>query len=112
MLKPYDILFGYQHYWWPSLKYPALLLSLDQDVNVLSKSHAALLLKLGVMKTFPIIIRTSPTFLGGLNLYQLEVEAIAQAIQNLVSLYSSNTPTRLLLKMMIEYYQIELGTDI
>ena len=78
----------------------------------MSKLHAALLPKLGVMKTFPIIMRTSPTFLGSLNLYQLEVETIAQAIQYLVSLYSSNTPTRLLLKTMIEYYQIELSTDI
>ena len=69
LLKPYDILFGYQHYWWPSLKYPASLLSLDQDVNVLSNLYAALLPKLGVMKTFSTILRTFPIFLGGLNLY-------------------------------------------
>ena len=57
-------------------------------------------------------MRTSPTFLYSLNLHQLEVEAIVQAIQHLVSLYSSDTLTHLLLKTMIEYHQIELGADI
>ena len=41
----------------------------------------------------------------------LEVEAIAQVIHHLVSLYLDNTTTKLLLKTIIEYYQIELGID-
>ena len=92
------------------MKYPAPVLYLNKDVNVLAKLHAAVLLKLEVMKTFPIVIRSLLTFLGGLNLQLLEVEAIAQVIHHLVSLYSLDTPTKLLLQTIIEYYQLEIGT--
>ena len=64
------------------------------------------------MKTFPMIIRSLLTFLRGLNLQLLEVEAIAHTIHHLVSLYSSETPTKLLLKTIIEYHQLEIGTEI
>ena len=73
-------------------------------MNVLAKLYAAFLPKLGVIKTFPVIMRGLPTFLGGLNLQLLEVEAIVQAIHYLVPLYSSETPTKLLLKTIIEYH--------
>ena len=76
-LRSNDILFRYLHYWWPSLKYPALVLSFNIDINLLAKLHAALLPKLEVMKTFPVYMRSLPTFLGGLNLQLLKVEAIA-----------------------------------
>ena len=108
---PYDIMFGYQHYWWPSLRYPAPVLSFTKDSNVLAILHTALLPKLGVMKTFPIALRSLPVHLGGLNLQSIEVEAIAQAIHHLISLYTADTPTKLLLKTIIEYHQLELGTD-
>ena len=93
------------------MKYPAPVLYLNKDVNVLAKLHVAVLPKLGVMKTFPIVIRSLLTFLGGLNLHLLKVEAITQAIYYLVSLYSSDTLTKLLLQTIIEYYQLEIGTD-
>ena len=63
-LKSSDILFGYQHYWWLLLKYPALVLYLNKDVNVLIKLHAAVLPKLGVMKIFSIVMRSLLIFLG------------------------------------------------
>ena len=63
-----DILFGFQRYWWPSLKYSALVLSLDCNSNILARLHAVLLPKLRVMRTFPIIMRSVPAYLGGLNL--------------------------------------------
>ena len=110
-LKSNDILFGYLHYWWPLLKYSAPVLSFSIDMNVLVKLHTMLLPKLGVMKIFPMIMRSLPTFLKGLNLQRLEVKAIAQVIHHLVSLYSSKTLTKLLLKIIIEYYQLEIGTD-
>jgi len=110
-LKSSNILFGYQHYWWLSLKYPAPVLCLSKDENVLAKLHAAVLLKLGVIKIFPVVMKSFATFLGGLNLQLLEVEVIAQAIYHLVSLYSLDTPTKLLLKIIIEYHQLEIGAD-
>ena len=62
------------------------------------KLHVAVLLKLGVMKIFPIVMKSLLTFLGELNLQLLKVEAIAQAIHYLVWLYSLETLTKLLLK--------------
>ena len=97
-LKSSDILFGYQNYWWLSLKYPTPVLCLSKDENVLVKLHVAVLPKLGVMKIFPIVMKSLLTFLGGLNLQLLKVEAIAQAIHYLVWLYSLETLTKLLLK--------------
>ena len=63
------------------------------------------------MKTFPIALRSIPVYLGGLNLRSIEVEAIAQSIHHLISLYIADTPSKLLLKTIIEYHQLELGTD-
>ena len=80
-------------------------------MNILAKLHAKLLPKLGVMKTFPLVMRSVPSYLGGLNLQLIEVESIAQAIHHLISLYTAETPTKLLLKTIIEYHQLELGTD-
>ena len=110
-LKPCNNLLRCQHYQQPSLKYHTLSLSLNEDLNILAKLCAASLFKLEVMKTFPAIIYMSLAFLGCLNLHLLEVEAITQVIQHVVSLHSSSTLTWLLSKIMIECYQIELGTD-
>ena len=75
-LRPGDITFGYQHYWWPSLKHPSLALSLSPNLNVLDKLHAALLPKLGVMKTFLSVMRGIPAYFSGLNLHLAEVKAL------------------------------------
>ena len=60
---------------------------------------------------FPIVLRSMPVHLGGLNLQSIEVEVIVQAIHHLILLYTADTPTKLLLKTIIEYHQLELGTD-
>ena len=108
-------MFGYQHHWWPSLKYPAPVLSLAPNLNVLEKLHAevhaAFLPKLGVMKTFPSIMREIPAYLGGLNLHSVAVEALAQAINHFISLHEADAPTRPLLRILIEYHQLELGFE-
>ena len=72
-------------------------------MNALAKMHAGALLKLSTMKTFPVILRSIPVFLGGLNLQLLEVESIALVIHYLAILYSAKTSTKLLLKTIIEY---------
>ena len=74
------------------------------SLNVLLKLHAKILLKLGVMKTVPVIMRSAPMFLGGLDMELLKVEAIAQAIHHLLLLYFADTTAKLLLKMIIEYH--------
>ena len=87
------------------------MLSFPSNTNTLKKLHSALLLKLGIIKTFPVAIRSVPTHLGGLNLHSLEIEMIAQMIHHLVSLYLADTLRRALLHTIIEYHQLELGTD-
>ena len=110
-LKPGDIMFGYQHCWWPSLKYPSPVLSFAPNLNVLDKLHAALLPKLGVMKTFSSAMRSIPAHFGGLNLHLAEVEALAQATHHFISLHEADTPALLLLQILIEYHQLELGSN-
>ena len=80
------------------------MLSLLPNTNTLKELNSALLPKLGVMKTFLLAMRSAPTYLGGLNLQSLEIEAIAQAIHHLVSLYFADTLTRTLLHVIIEYH--------
>ena len=81
------------------------------NLNVLVKLHAALLPKLRVMKTFPNMMRGVPDYLGGLNLHLVEVEALVQAMHHLILLCKVDNLTRLLLQTLIEYHQLELGTD-
>ena len=90
-LIPSDIIFGYQYYLWLSIKYLALVLSLDHNSSVLSNLHAALLPKLKLIRIFPKAMRSVPAFLGGLDLRSLEIEMIAQSFHHLMLLHSSNT---------------------
>jgi hypothetical protein len=85
------------------------IISFKPEGNILTKLHSALLLKLHIMKIFPVSIRFCPAELGGLRLYSLEVESIVQAINHFISLYVADTPTRLLLQIIIEYIQLEVG---
>ena len=77
--------------------------------NILLKLYAVLLLKLRVIKTFPVAMRYSPKELGGLGLHSLEVELVAQIINHFASLCTTDTMTRLLLKMMMECMKLEIG---
>ena len=110
-LTPSDIMFGYQHYWSLSIKYPPPVLSMDHNLNVLSDLHKAMLPKLKVMRTFPIVMRSVSQLLGGLNLRRLEIEVIAQLLHHLISLHSTDTSTCIPLKALIEYHQLEVGSD-
>ena len=73
-------------------------------MNILAKLYAKLLLKLEVMKTFLLVIRSLPFYLEGLNLQSIEVESLAQVIHYLTLLYAVETLTKLLLKTIIEYH--------
>ena len=98
------IIFGCQNYWLPSIKYLALALNLDHNLNALLNLYAALLPKLKVIRTFSKAMRSVPAFLGGLNLRSLEIETIAQSLHHLMSLCSSNTSIKLLLNTLIEHH--------
>ena len=85
------------------------IISFKLKGNTLAKLYATLLLKLHVIKIFLVSMRFCLVELGGLGLYLLEVESIVQAINYFVSLYVADTSTRLLLKIMIECAQLEVG---
>ena len=63
-----------------------------------------------MIKTFLVLIRFCLVELGGLGLHLLEVESIVQSINYFVLLYVADILIRLLLKIMIEYAQLEVGT--
>ena len=56
-------------------------------------------------------MRSIQGYLGGLNLYLAEVEALAQATYHLISLCEADTLTQLLLQTLIEYHKLELGAN-
>ena len=80
------------------------MLGFEPNTKTLKKLHLVLLSKLGIMKTFPLVMRSALTYLGKLKLQSLEIEVIAQAIHHLVSLYFADTLTRTLLHVIIEYH--------
>ena len=86
-----------------------LIIRFKPEGNILAKLYATLLLKLHIMKTFLVSMRFCLVELGGLGLYLLEVESIAQAINHFISLYVADTSIRLLLKTVIKYIQLEVG---
>ena len=93
-----------------SLKYSVPVLSLLTNKNVLIKLHLALLLKIGAISVFLLVMRSAPTYLGGLNLQYLEIEIIAQTIYHLASPRIAETLLRALLNTIVKHYQLELGT--
>ena len=73
------------------------MLSFAPNAHVLDKLHAALLPKLGVMKTFPIVMQSVAAYLGRLNLHLVEVELLAKAMCHLILLCEADALTQLLL---------------
>ena len=56
-------------------------------------------------------MRSAPAEIGGLNLSSLEITCGSQAIYHLVSLFTSYTPSKLILIKAIEYNQLEIGVE-
>ena len=78
---------------------------------VLAPLHKSLLRKLKLMRTFPLVMRSAPAAIGGLDLRSLEITSGAQAIHHLVSLFTSCAPSKLLLITTIEHHQLEIGIE-
>ena len=91
------------------IKFTTPLLSLPIDDNILALLHTALLPKLKVMKTFPIVIWHNLIELGGLGLYFLEIESLLQVVNLSESLYIANTPIQSLLRVIIECMHLKIG---
>ena len=72
-INPQDVFFGYERYWLPSLEFAAPVLTIPHDASIISPLHKALLQKLKVMRTFPLVMRSAPAEIGGLDLRSLEI---------------------------------------
>ena len=110
-LNPQDILFGYERGWLPSLRFAVLVLTIPRSGMVLAPLHKDSLRKLKVIRTFPLFMRSAPESMGGLDLRSLEITSGAQSIYHLVSLFTSCTPSKLLLITAIEHHQLEIGVE-
>ena len=89
-------------------KFITLLISADSNSYILANLYYTLLSNMQVIKAFSILLRSYLIELGGLRLYSFEAEFIIQVINYLVSLYLLVIPVKLLLKIRIEYIQLEV----
>ena len=79
-LGPQDIFFGYKRYWLPSTSFAAPALTLPHSSFILDPLRKSLLQELKIMYTFPLIMKSVPIEIGGLNLRSLETSAGVQAL--------------------------------
>lgn len=110
-LNPQEVYFGYEKYWIPSLEFSVPVLNLPHNGIVLAPLHKALLPKSKFMRTFPLVIRVAPAAIGHLDLHSLEITREAQTIHHLISLFTSSTPSKVLLITAIECHQLEIGVE-
>ena len=111
ILNLQEVYFGYETYWIPALTHAAPVLTIPHKGTFLAPLHRAILPKLRIMRTFPLVMREAPVAIGGLGLQSLEISSGIQAIQHLISLFTSHTPSKLLLITAIEYHQLEIGVE-
>ena len=78
---------------------------------LLAPLRKALLQKLKVMCTFPLVMCGASVAIGKLDLCSLEITCGAQAINHLVSFFTSCTPSKLLLITSIEHHRLEIGIE-
>ena len=110
-LSPQDLFFGHERFWIPSIIVACLVLNLQCREPVLDPLHTALLSKLKIMYNFPLAMHSVLIEVVGLNLRSLEIKSRAQEIQHLVSLFTSDSPKKLLLLNAMEHHQLELGAE-
>lgn len=110
-LSHQQILFGYNAYWWPSIRYMAPALTLPLTGNVLRPLHRAILPKIGVNCNSPkLAIPVSPAA-GGLGHKSLELEQGLERLSHMASLWSSPTPSDPLLRTSLKLLQLEVGSS-
>ena len=92
-------------YWIPAISFLSPVLTLDYDDNILAPLHKELLPKMHVMRTFPLIMRSALSELGGLDIGSLEVTTRLNAVHHLISLFNSKTPLHMLITTALELHQ-------
>ena len=78
---------------------------------MLALFHKALLLKLKIMCTLPLIIRRVTIEIGLLTMCSSEITSRVQDIQPLLSLFTRDIPTKIILLNKIEHDQLEIGAE-
>ena len=110
-LSPMKILAGFNSYWWLSLKYIPLLLSLSCDRYMLQPLYRSLLPRIRVLRTYLKCMITAHPAVGSLDLGSIEVEQIIETSNLFVTLYLSQTLSSQLLRDSLELMQVEVELD-
>ena len=87
----------------------ALLLSLQIGYNLLRLFYRIFFLHLRVNRNYSTPMITAPALVGGLGLPLIEVHQMVEAVDLLVSLYSSPTPAKYLITDSLELLQLKSG---
>ena len=95
----------------PSLTFEFPVLTIPKGGTILAPLHKALMPKLKIMGTFPLMMRSVPKEIGDLNMRYLEITSSIQDIQHLVSLPTSDTPSKLLILTETPCHQLEVGAE-
>ena len=108
-----DTILGYAVYWWTSIKHMAPAHNLSQQSDALMQFHRSLIPRIKVNINFPVaLIPIYPAF-GGLVFRTLELEQGLESTSHLISLWDTETSASNLLRVILEYLQLEVGsTDL
>ena len=93
-----------------SYKHTTSALYISQQSNVLGQFHRSLLPRIKVNRNFPLaLIHINPA-LGGLGLKTLDLEQGLRSISQLIYLWDSVNPDSNLLRVRLEFMQLEVGS--
>ncbi len=95
----------------PSMRYGLAAVAIDEEElnKVQSRILPAILQKLNIQSTIPTSIRHGPRELGGIALYDLRTEAGIESLKFLRDALYSNSENGKLIRLNLQYSQIEAG---
>ena len=91
------VFFGYERHWLSPLTFSSTVLIIPHSGTILDPLHKDVRPKLKIMGIFQLIIRNATQGIGGFNLHSLETTSGVQDIQHIVSMFTSDTPSKLLI---------------
>ena len=110
-LNAHDIRTFHRSIYTPSMRYGLAAIAVDEEVlaSVQTRVLKSMLQKMHIQSTILTSIRHGPLELGGLALYDLRAEAGIEAINFFRNAVYSNTECGKLLRINLQYSQLESG---
>ena len=98
-----EIIEGYNCFWWPSIKFMALTLTLNPKDNILQKFHRTILLRIKINYNIPQALISIPFYMGSFQMKSLEMEQTIESINTFITNFKLNLLTKDLLVQLLEY---------